>query len=79
MKEAGLWLGTADLATELGELADCNGAAVGSTMGMMLGGKRIPSSWTGRLNNTLKTSPVGHETVDIEEIARKTLALHKAT
>jgi hypothetical protein len=47
-------------------------------MGMMLGEGRIPSSWTRRLNNTLKTSLVGHETVDIEEIARETFALYGA-
>jgi hypothetical protein len=57
---------------------DCNGATVGSIMGMMLGEGRIPSSWTRRLNNTLKTNLVGHETVDIEEIARETFALYGA-
>jgi len=56
---------------------DCNGATVGSIMGMMLGAKRIPSSWTGRLNNTLKTSLTSFETVDIERIARETFELHK--
>jgi hypothetical protein len=55
---------------------DCNGATVGSILGMMLGAAGIPSSWTGRLNNTLKTNVVGHETVDIEEMARETFALH---
>jgi hypothetical protein len=57
---------------------DCNGATVGSIMGLMLGAGRIPSSWTRRLNNTLKTNLVGHETVDIEEIARETSAVYKA-
>ncbi len=56
---------------------DCNGATVGSIMGMMLGARRIPSSWTGRLNNTLKTSLIGYETVDIERIARETLELYR--
>lgn len=54
---------------------DCNGATVGSLMGMMLGAKGIPSSWTGRLNNTLKTSLIGHETANIEAMARETAAL----
>jgi hypothetical protein len=56
---------------------DCNGATVGSIVGMMLGAKRIPSSWTGRLNNTLRTTLVGHETVDIEKVARETFELYK--
>lgn len=56
---------------------DCNGATVGSIMGMMLGAGRIPSSWTGRLNNTFRTSLVGRETMDIERIARGTLELYK--
>ncbi len=56
---------------------DCNGATIGSIMGMMLGAKRIPSSWTQRLNNTLNTSLTGYETVEIERIARETLDLHK--
>jgi len=56
---------------------DCNGATVGSIVGMMLGAKRIPSDWTRRLNNTLKTSLIGHETVDIEWIAGETFKLHK--
>lgn len=56
---------------------DCNGATVGSILGMMLGAKRLPSSWTRRLNNTLKTSLIGHETVDIERIARETLELYR--
>jgi ADP-ribosylglycohydrolase len=54
---------------------DCNGATVGSVMGMMLGAKRMPSGWTSRLNNTLKTSLLGYESVDIEEIARHTFDL----
>lgn len=54
---------------------DCNGATVGSLMGMMLGAKGISSSWTRRLNNTLKTSLIGYETVNIESMARDTAAL----
>ena len=56
---------------------DCNGATVGSIMGMMLGARNIPSSWTRRLNNTFETSLTGHRTVDIERIARETVELHK--
>jgi len=56
---------------------DCNGATVGSIMGMMLGAGSIPSSWTRRLNNTFETSLTGHKTVDIESIARETFELYR--
>ena len=56
---------------------DCNGATVGSIMGMMLGAKAIPARWTERLNDTLHTSIVGHQVVRISEMAHRTLKLHK--
>jgi hypothetical protein len=56
---------------------DCNGATVGSIMGMMLGARNIPSSWTRRLHNTFETSIAGHRTVDIEGIAAETFELHE--
>ena len=54
---------------------DCNGATVGSILGMMLGAKALPAKWTSRLHNTLKTSLKGHETVEITKIARDTFDL----
>jgi ADP-ribosylglycohydrolase len=57
---------------------DCNGATVGSIVGMMLGARALPAKWTGKLNNTLKTSLVGYETVEITAIADETFRLHKA-
>jgi len=56
---------------------DCNGATVGSIVGMMLGAKALPAKWTGKLHNTLKTSLKGHETVEITGIARDTFDLFK--
>jgi len=56
---------------------DCNGATVGSIMGMSLGAKGIPSRWTERLNDTLETSLRGHQSVRISEMAEKTLKLHR--
>jgi hypothetical protein len=56
---------------------DCNGATTGSTMGMMLGAKALPSKWLGKLNNTLHTSLAGYATVQITEIARETFELCK--
>jgi ADP-ribosylglycohydrolase len=56
---------------------DCNGATVGSMMGMMLGASKIPSRWTRRLGNAFKTSLTGHGTVDIERIAEETFELYR--
>lgn len=56
---------------------DCNGATVGSILGMMLGAKALPAKWVGKLYNTLKTSLKGHETVEITKIARDTYDLLK--
>ena len=56
---------------------DCNGATVGSILGMMLGAKALPAEWTARLNNTLKTSLKGHETVEITGIAEETFGLYR--
>jgi len=57
---------------------DCNGATVGSIMGMRLGARKLPERWTGRINDTLKTSLIGRETVRLGAMARETLALAKA-
>jgi len=56
---------------------DCNGATVGSIMGMMLGAKKLPPRWTGRLNDTLHTSLTGYPVVRITEIARQTFELFR--
>lgn len=54
---------------------DCNGATVGSVLGMRLGAKQIPASWSDRLNDTLRTSLDGNHTVKISDMARRTVAL----
>jgi hypothetical protein len=56
---------------------DCNGATVGSIVGMMLGVGGIPARWTARLNDTLHTSLRGYDTVRISRIARETFELHR--
>ncbi|HUU68987.1 MAG TPA: ADP-ribosylglycohydrolase family protein [Planctomycetota bacterium] len=56
---------------------DCNGATTGSIMGMWLGARNIPCSWTDRMHDTLKTSLIGNENVKITQIARKTWELAK--
>lgn len=62
-------------AVQMGFDTDCNGATVGSIMGMMLGAKRVPERWTERLHNTLKTSLLGYESVEMDSIAGETADL----
>ena len=51
---------------------DCNGATVGSIMGMRLGADGIETKWTGRLNDTLHTSLEGYHVVKISQMADET-------
>jgi hypothetical protein len=49
---------------------DCNGATVGSVMGMMLGAKALPAKWIAPLRDSLATGVAGYHSVRISEIAR---------
>lgn len=51
---------------------DCNGATVGSILGMANGVESIPSYWKEPLNDTLHTSIFGVGTVNISERAKMT-------
>jgi ADP-ribosylglycohydrolase len=56
---------------------DCNGATVGSIMGMRLGTAEIESKWTDRLNDTLHTSLAGYNVVKISHMAEETFKVFK--
>jgi ADP-ribosylglycohydrolase len=56
---------------------DCNGATVGSIMGMMLGAKALPRKFVGRLHDTLHTSLTGYPVVKISQIAQETFDLFR--
>ena len=56
---------------------DCNGATVGSILGMRLGTKGLASQWTDRLADTLHTSLPGHGQVAISRMAETTFKLFK--
>ncbi len=56
---------------------DCNGATVGSIVGMMTGERAIPAKWTGRLHDTLHTSLQGSNVVKISDMAKRTFAVYK--
>ncbi len=61
------------LAVETGFDTDCNGATVGSIVGMMNGASSIGKEWTDPLHGTLSTSIFGCEKVDIEDLVKKTM------
>ena len=56
---------------------DCNGATVGSIIGMMLGAKAIPDKWISPLGGKLATGIAGYQIVEIEELARESVEIFK--
>ncbi|NMB98272.1 MAG: ADP-ribosylglycohydrolase family protein [Clostridiaceae bacterium] len=56
---------------------DCNGATVGSILGMILGAKSLPEKWTAPLNDQLKSGVDGFGLVKISNIATQTVDVVK--
>ncbi|MGB4716774.1 MAG: ADP-ribosylglycohydrolase family protein, partial [Bacillota bacterium] len=54
---------------------DCNGATVGSILGMMLGASNLPKKWIAPLNDTLQTGVAGYHRVKISGLAQQTVNL----
>ncbi len=52
---------------------DCNGATVGSVIGMIYGMEKIPTCWTDPIHDQLHTSIFGVGTVKITDMAKKTM------
>lgn len=61
------------LAVGSGFDTDCNGATVGSIVGMMTGRSGIGKEWTDPLAGALRTSIFGYEKVEIGDLVEKTL------
>lgn len=61
------------MAVETGFDTDCNGATVGSVLGMANGIESIPESWTSRIKDTLHTSIFGVGTVRISDRVKMTM------
>lgn len=61
------------MAVETGFDTDCNGATVGSILGMANGIEAIPEYWTKPLNDTLHTTIFGIGTVKISDRVKLTL------
>ena len=58
---------------------DCNGATVGSIMGMMLGSKALPEKWTGQMHDTIHTDLPGYQTAKISQLAEEMFHLSQKT
>lgn len=56
---------------------DCNGATVGSIIGMMIGKDRIPAYWTDPFCGMLKTSIDDYNTSHIDDLIDETLEILK--
>lgn len=52
---------------------DCNGATVGSILGMMVGAEALPDKWIKPLNNQIKSGVDGFGLVKISDMAKRTL------
>jgi len=61
------------LAVQSGFDTDCNGATVGSIIGMAKGRDAVGEEWTAPIGDTLHTSVFGYEKVSICECVKKTL------
>ena len=58
---------------------DCNGATVGSIIGIRNGGQGIDPYWYAPFEKRLYTSIEGYNTVEVDELAKITLGLVKRT
>jgi len=82
---AGLIFGELDfeksigIAVAAGFDTDCNGATVGSIVGMALGATKLPEKWIKPLNDTLKSGVDGFGLVKISELAKRTVDIAKNT
>jgi len=63
------------LAVAAGLDTDCNGATVGSIMGVMIGAEAIPEHWRAPLNDRLESIVTGDSDVRISDLAQRTLKL----
>jgi ADP-ribosylglycohydrolase len=64
------------LAVMAGLDTDCNGATVGSITGAARGRRRFGGRLADALNDTIKPSVIGFQTVTMRELAERTLKIH---
>jgi ADP-ribosylglycohydrolase len=63
------------LAVEAGMDTDCNGATVGSILGVLLGHSELPRKWTDVVDDTLHTGVVGFECCSLRGLAEQTVSM----
>ena len=61
-------------AVQTGFDTDCNGATVGSVVGMMRGGAGVGEAWTAPIRGTLDTSIFGVNRVSVDELVALTMS-----
>ncbi len=61
------------MAVETGFDTDCNGATVGSVLGMRNGYESLPEEWLAPIHDTLRTTIFGVGTVTLADMAEKTM------
>lgn len=61
------------VAVSAGFDTDCNGATVGSILGLMLGARALPPKWINPLNDRLKSTVDGFGLVRISDMAKRTV------
>ncbi len=77
----GLLFGDKDFGKSIGIVVmagfdtDCNGATVGSVLGMLLGVEAIPAQWKNPLNNKVKSGIDGFNLVAISDLAVRTVQI----
>jgi len=64
-------------AVQLGYDTDCNGATVGSIVGLMLSVHALPDNWTAPLNDTMRTCVAGFGQERISDMARRTYEISR--
>lgn len=57
---------------------DCNGATVGSIMGMMLGAQALPPKWTDVMRDTIHSGIAGYHVSKISGLGEEMFQLHSA-
>lgn len=63
------------LAVQCGFDTDCNGATIGSIVGMLIGREGIPACWSEPHNDVIETQVLGCPRLTLEELTGRTLAL----
>ncbi len=56
---------------------DCNGATVGSILGVILGAKSLPERWIKPLNDTVESYVIGYNNSRISHLANRTFRIAK--